>query len=174
VRWTLPLLVFVAVLSTGAAQAAPVSHTITMSSIGGLRLGLTASQYRQELGGKTFVTRYSDGTSRLLSGPRDLAVYLGVNGRGYMISTSDIDYRLRGGGGPCGSLATLPRTRTVVERRLPGQLRNAPVLYRVGRLWFTIGAPGHIGSVALVDGVPSVSTLLGLARCGTGEEGPEG
>ncbi len=173
-RRTVLLLVLAASVSASSARAAHVDNLITINSIGGLRLGLTASQYATELGEKAFVTRYGHGRSRLAFAGK-VTVLIGADGRGHTISTSEGDYRLKGAIGPCSSIRTLHGIRRgLVERQVSGPFGTIADIFNVGRLWFTIGMPGHIGTVTLADKAPPPATLLGLPQCGTGEEGSKG
>jgi hypothetical protein len=48
---------------------------------------------------------------------------------------------------------------------------NGPVVYQLGRLWFTI-VGRRIGRISLTSGKPALQSLVNDAQCGTGE--PEG
>jgi len=166
-------IVLVALVGVCAATAAAEPHgRVTQASIGAAPLGLRGADYTRLLSEKPFVTRYANGTKRLAFANAELSVYLGTSGRGVRIVTAAREYTVTGGVGPCSALSKLARThRKLFPHAMKTPLGNGPVVYRVGKLWFTLADPSHIGSITLAAGTPSVQTLVGGAQCSpAGEE----
>lgn len=164
------LVLAVALVSASSAPAKRKPARVTQTSIGGVGLGLTSDQYARLLHERPFTTRYANGTVRLAFARAELDVLLGASGKGVRITTAASEYRLRGGAGPCGLFTTLARTADPVPYALPGPFGPSALVYRAGRLWFTLRDQRHLGSVTLANGKPDLRALLGAAQCGVGEE----
>jgi len=167
-------LVVVALVCAYCTPFAPAAVSgISQTAIGGAKLGLSAAAYAKALAEKPTVTRYADGTSRLLFSKAEISVLLTRGGRGMAVSTDASEYRLPGGIGPCDPIARLLKAYRPVARHVVQPVGNGPVVYQLRHLWFTTVA-GRVGRVTLASGRPSIASLVNAPQCGTGEEGSHG
>jgi hypothetical protein len=162
--------VIVAAILAASAGASPKPARITQSAIGNVTLGLTASAYASLLHEEPFVTSYPNGTSRLSFSAAEILVFLDRTGRGVRITTAASEYTLGRGVGPCGALRTLAHARRLTPVAITGPFGTSAVVYRTGRLWFTVAASTHIGTVTLSATKPDLKALIGEAQCGVGDE----
>jgi hypothetical protein len=165
--------VSIALLCASAALAGLDGGRITQHSIGTATLGLRASDYASRLGERPFVTRYGNGTRRLLFAKAELSVLLGRSGRGIRVTTAGRQYRLSGGLGACSPLASLARSHRLVPYAVPGPFGASAVVYRSGNLWFTLAGTKYVGSVTLATRKPSLPLLVGGAQCSGSDESAE-
>lgn len=151
------------------AGAADPAHTITGSSIGGVRLGLTASAYVAQIGERPSRTAFPKGISRLVFAKHELHVYLSRHGAGVALYTSSREYRTASGIGPCSRVSALRRAygRQLIAYRVPGSIRVAA--YRLGRLVFSADSIGRVGGVMLTRAL-NVREVVNLPQCGSGED----
>jgi hypothetical protein len=156
-------------LALGApGTAATPPYRLDGTSIGGIRLGLSAAQYRKLFRERPIVTRFAGGVTRLVFDRRELHVYLGRKGRGIGILTRAREYRTAKGVGPCSSLAKLRRAyRGRLRAYRSGPTRHV-VAYRLGRLVFGV-ASGFVGNVMLATPRLPVRTAVNAPQCGVGE-----
>jgi hypothetical protein len=162
----------VGMLLLAAPVSAAPSTTITPTSIGGLRLDWRAGAYTHALHEKPFVTRYGNGTKRLLFSKAQVSVFLGRSGLGTRITTAAQDYTLRGGAGPCSRFDRLARAQRLTPYALAGPLGPVATVYRRGKLWFTLSDPTHVGSVTLAAGKPPLASLVNEPQCRGGKRPP--
>ena len=164
------LAVIVAGIAALPACAAADGGSITASTIGGAKLGDTATSYRRLLG-RPFSSRLGDGRTQLMFKGGDVLVYLGASGRGISITTADSSYKTATGIGPCSPMDALRRTygKRLRPKRLKGHTEVAA--YRVGHLLFTITPANTIGAVALATTDLPLSAIINGGQCGQSEEG---
>jgi hypothetical protein len=160
-----------ALVCVGGASAG-VNQTVTATSLAGAKLGLRAADYAHILHEQAyFVTRYGDGTSRLVFPGAEVEVVLNSHGKGIQLSTAAGDYKLKGKVGPCGSAAALARRFELTPVKITGPLGARSVVYQSGLLWITLSGPDRIGRITLSSAKPSLTALINAPQCGTGEEG---
>jgi hypothetical protein len=158
-----------AVLGLAApAPAASPPYGVTVTSIGGIPLGLSAARYRRLFRERPIVTRFSGGVTRLVFDRRELHVYLGPTGRGIGILTRAREYRTAKGVGPCSSLAKLRRAYGGRLRAYRAGPTRHVVAYRLGRLVFGVPS-GFVGTVMLATPRLPVRTAVNAPQCGVGE-----
>lgn len=165
------LLLFLAAAALAPPVGLGATHgRITQASIGGVGLGLRAADYARVLGERGFTTRYANGTTRLHFPKAEISVLLDRRGRGVRVTTAAREYTLASGIGPCSPLDRLARAHTLTPVALRGPFGTTALVYRNGRLWFTLSDARHVGSVTLAAGQPAIQALIGAAQCGVGDE----
>jgi hypothetical protein len=165
-RRTVQIAIVLAAVGTlaplGFAHEQSRDRSISQSSIGGARLGLSKQDYVRVYG-RPFRVNELGRTLRRLDFPRlRLSVHLRA-GKGVVIDASSAAFRTAARIGPCSTAQDLVATYGTRLRRIP---RPGPVsLYRLGNLVFRV-ADGRVGAVALGTGGLAATVAGNAPDCG--------
>lgn len=167
-KWLTAGAIVALVLALPAAAGVP--HLVTATSIGGVGLGRSASDYTRAIGEQPSRFRLPDGETKLVFAKASLAVTLDPSGRGIAVLTNLPRYATKHGTHPCGSI-------TALRQEFPGRLLKVKqytthqlIAYRVGNLIFSLYA-GKVGAIMLSDAANAASVAANAAQCGSGVEG---
>jgi hypothetical protein len=158
-------------LVLAATASAAVDHRVTTTSVGGVKLGLSAAAYKQVLHSSASVTRYGDRTQRLSFARNELNVYLDRSGHGTAVFTAGPAFRTAGGVGPCSDTSKL--LHAYPGRLVPYRMRGVErvVAYRLGALAFVVTPLDKVGAIVLTRQTAMIDEAVSGAQCGQGQEG---
>ncbi len=148
---------------TAPAASALPTPTISQTSIGGARLGLTTKAYRAIFGRPVLTDRLEEGYTRLTFPKSRVEIYLpSSSNAGVAVSTYGSFFKMASGVGPCSPAADLTR---IYGKRLERLSKKGSVtLYRLGNLVFRVFGT-HVTAVTLGRGPLALQVAANSSDC---------